>query len=246
MKILLKKIEIFFIAFLYLATLYIWTLPVHKNHLPFGDVDASSHFTIGDYMTTYDKSILEIPYPLKFRYRGQNNAFPDYLWYPPQYWTNTALAQVFSGDRILGPFIIIAIFCSLIVLTSYFLIRKLFGFWAAFLSSFLLIFSTRDYRIYLWGQWPQSLSFALTPVVLYCFYQYYKHCSQDSSKSIYIYVMALLMSAQFLFHPQGCKSCELMMMELASKDSLDLGITYFIIDLLKITAPYRKLPLSIQ
>ena len=129
------------IFILYLTALYIWTLPIHRNMMPFGDVDSSSHFVIGDYMVSGDKSIAKIPYPIQFWYRGQNAMFPDYLWYPPQYWTNTALAQIFSGDRILGPFIIIAIFCSLIVLTSYFLIRKLFGFWAAFLSSFLLIFS---------------------------------------------------------------------------------------------------------
>lgn len=203
MKISLKRIEIILMVILYLSALYIWTLPIHNNKLPFGDVDASSHFTIGDYMVTYDRSIAKIPYPITFRYGGQNNVFPGYLWYPPQYWTNTGIAQVFGGERIVPPFVFIAIFSSLIIISSYFLIRSLFGFWIAFLSSFLLIFSTRDYMIYLWGQWPQSLSFAFTPLVLYSFYQYYENYKSGRNKPIYLYMLALFLSAQFFFHPQG-------------------------------------------
>lgn len=200
MKIGFKKVEFILVAILYLSALYIWTLPLHNNKMPFGDVDASSHFTIGDYIITYDKSIAKIPYPITFRYKGQNDLFPDYLWYPPQYWTSTGIAQVLGNERLLPVFIIVAVFSSLIILSSYFLIRSLFGFWPAFLSSFLLIFSTRDYMIYLWGQWPQSLSFAFTPLVLYCFFQYYK---ESQSKPIYIYFMAVFLSGQFFFHPQG-------------------------------------------
>jgi len=203
MKISFRKIEILLLVVLYLTTLYIWTLPIQKNKMPFGDVDSSSHFTIGDYISMYDKSIVEIPYPITFRYAGQNHIFPKYIWYPPQYWANLALAQVFGGERIVPAFLMVAIFSSLIILSSYFLIRSLFGFWPGFLSSFLLIFSTRDYMIYLWGQWPQSLSFAFTPLILYCFYHYYKNRKDNKNMPIYIYIASLLLSAQFLFHPQG-------------------------------------------
>jgi len=137
MRISFKKIELFLVAALYLTALYIWTLPIQKNSMPFGDVDASSHFTIGDYMASQDRSILEIPYPVTFRYWGQNAFFPDYLWYPPQYWTNTGIAQVLGGERIMPVFILIAVLTSIIILSSYLLIRDLFGFWPAFLSSFL-------------------------------------------------------------------------------------------------------------
>lgn len=203
MKLSLKKLEIVLAVLLYLSALYLWTLPIQTSKLPFGDVDASSHFTIGDYMTTYDKSILKIPYPVTFRYYGQNDLFPDLLWYPPQYWTNVALLQVIGGERILPVFIGIAVFSSLIIVSSYFLIRILFGFWAAFLSSLLLIFSTRDFMIYLWGQWPQSLSFAFTPLVLYCFYKYHKFREENQNKPVYLYVMSTFLAAQFFFHPQG-------------------------------------------
>ena len=227
MKISFSKIEIVLVTILYLATLSIWTLPIQNNKLPFGDVDASSHFTIGDYMAMNDKSIIEVPYYIFTRYGSQNNVFPGYLWYPPQYWTNLGMAQVLGGERILPPFIIIAIFSSLIILSSYFLIRNIFGFWPAFLSSFLLIFSTRDYMIYLWGQWPQSLSFAFTPLILYCFYRYHK---ENQGKPIYLYVIALLLSAQFFFHPQGM---------IASVGAL---IAYLLVLLIK----NRKIPFNVK
>jgi len=203
MKVSLKKIEIILIVILYLGALFVWTLPIQRDGMPFGDVDSSSHFTIGDYMSTYDRSILEMPYPLTFRYLGQNERYPTYLWYPPQYWTNTGIAQTIGGERILPPFIMVAIFSTLIILSSFFLVRSLFGFWPAFLGGLLLIFSTRDFMIYLWGQWPQSLSFAFTPLVLYCFYQYTKSHSENKARPIYFYVMAFLLAAQFFFHPQG-------------------------------------------
>jgi len=199
MKISLKKIELISVAVLYIAALYLWTLPIQKNSMPFGDVDASSHFAVGDYISANDRSIAKVPYYIFSRYGGQNAAFPGYLWYAPQYWTNLGISQVLGGGRIIPFFIMIAIFSSLTILSAYFLMRRLFGFWPAFLSSFLLIFSTRDYMVYLWGQWPQALSFAFTPIALYCFYQYYK----EGMKPIYLYFLALFLSAQFFFHPQG-------------------------------------------
>ncbi|MBI1935302.1 glycosyltransferase family 39 protein [Candidatus Woesearchaeota archaeon] len=203
MKIGLKKIEIIAVVILYLAALWMWTLPIQNNSMPFGDVDASSHFAIGDYITSQDKSTYRIPYYMTFRYSGQNSIFPDYLWYPPQYWTNGAIAQIVGGERTLSFFIMVAILSSLVILSSYFLIRNLFGFWPAFLSSFLLVFSTRDYMIYLWGQWPQSLSFAFTPLALYCFFKYHQNYKENQSRPVYLCIMSLFLAAQFLFHPQG-------------------------------------------
>jgi len=201
----LKKSHLEAISFiaLYLLALYIWTLPMHNDRMPFGDVDASSHFMIGDYMVSTDKSVAKIPYYAFKRYGGQNEYFPEYIWYPPQYWTNTAIAQVLGGERIFPTLLFIAVLSSLIIVSSFFLIRNLFGFWPAFLSSFLLIFSARDYMIYLWGQWPQSLSFAFTPLALYSFYAYFKSYKEKKPKAIYLYILSIILSAQFLFHPQG-------------------------------------------
>jgi hypothetical protein len=203
MKISKKYLEVLAIALLYLSALYVWTLPIHNNRLPFGDVDASSHFVVGDYISMNDKSTADVPYYVAMRYGGQNEMFPGKLWYPPQYWTSTGIMQVIGGERITPFFIIIAIFSSLYIVACYFLIRSLFGFLAGFLSSFLLIFSVRDYMVYLFGQWPQGLSFAFTPLVLYCYYKYASSVLANEKREIYAYIMALLLVVQNLMHPQG-------------------------------------------
>lgn len=203
MKINKKYLEILVIIILYLSALYIWTLPIHKNRMPFGDVDASSHFSIGDYISMHGKSIIKVPYYMAIRYGGQNNLFPWALWYPPQYWTTAGVMQVVGGERIIPFFIMIAIFSSLFILTCYFLIRNLFGFWVAFLSSLLLIFSVRDYMVYLFGQWPQALSFVFTPLILYCYYKYTNSILNKQTGIIYLYIMVFLLAIQNFMHPQG-------------------------------------------
>ncbi len=236
MRIKPSLVETIAVITLFCSTLWLWTLPIQNNPLPFGDVDASSHFTIGDYMATTDKSVLKTPYHITFRYGGQNSAFPEYLWYAPQYWTNTAIAQIIGGDRVVSFFTFIAIFSSLIILSSYFLIRSLFGVWPAVLSSFLLMFSTRDYMVYLWGQWPQSLSFGFTPLVLYCVYAYYMLMKEpltkenQRKKTLYACMVGVFLSAQFLFHPQGMIS------------SIGASLIFFML----VSIKERQLPFSIK
>ena len=52
-----RKIKVLLITALFLFTLYLWTLPFQKNRMPYGEVDAGSHFTVGDYMAETDKSV---------------------------------------------------------------------------------------------------------------------------------------------------------------------------------------------
>jgi len=203
MKVSRELIESIAFLAVYFSALWLYTLPIQHNPLPFGDVDASSHFVIGDYISSHDTSIFKQPDYILNRYGGQNAMFPGYIWYPPQYWTNTAIAQVLGGERSLPFFIAIAVFCTAILASSYVLIRSLFGFWPAILSSLLLAFSTRDYMVYLWGQWPQSLSFAFTPLALYSYYRYQESRSADKEQPLYLYFLSLTLLAQFLFHPQG-------------------------------------------
>lgn len=208
MKLSKNNLEMLAFTSLFLLALYLWTLPMQSAKLPFGDVDASSHFVIGDLMVQSNKAVLELPYHVTFRYYGQNNNYPSYLWYPPQYWTLTAMLQVFGGERILPVFFGIAILSLAFVITSFIFIKELFGFWTAFLSSLLLMFSTRDYMTYLWGQWPQLLSFGLTPLILYCYYKYAVSLKdhkllQTPANQAYIYFVSILLAGQFFFHPQG-------------------------------------------
>ncbi len=192
-------LEIILITILYLAALYTWTLPMQKNSMPFGDVDSSSHFAIGDYIYRTNKAPIAVPFYIYNRYGTQNDFKEGALWYAPQFWTNTGVMQIISGERILPVFLWIAIMCSIVILTSYFLVRSLFGMWPALLSSLLLVFSTRDYMIYLWGQWPQSISYAYLPLVLYCFYRYIS----DSRNPIYLYIAGVFLAIQSFFHLQG-------------------------------------------
>ncbi|HLC65143.1 MAG TPA: DUF6541 family protein [Candidatus Nanoarchaeia archaeon] len=192
-----KKLEVILVALLYLFTLYLWTLPIQSTPLPFGDVDSTTHFTIGDWMALNDKSMFNIPYYMTY-VLGEDAQ--GKLVYPPQFNTAEAIAESFSFGRIIPVFIFYAVISSLFVLTSYILIRKLYGFWPAYLSSFFLIFSYRDYMTYLWGMWPQIASFVLTPVVMYSFYQF---VSKECKKPIYLYLTVILMITQFAFHPQG-------------------------------------------
>lgn len=190
-----KKVEVILVAFLYLFTLYLWTLPFQSNPLPFGDVDSTTHFTIGDWMALNDKSVFNIPYYMTYVF-GEDAQ--GKLIYPPQFNTAEAIVESFSFDRIIPVYIFYTIISSLYVITSYLLIRKLYGFWPAYLSSFFLIFSYRDYMTYLWGMWPQMASFILTPLVMYSFYQFV-----EKKSNIYLYITAVLMVIQFAFHPQG-------------------------------------------
>ena len=92
-----------------------------------------------------------------------------------------------------------AIFATSIMISIFFVIRKLFGFLPGILSAFLLIFSMRDIMPYLWGQWPERFGYAFIPLILYCFYMYYT--SDEKKSSLYIYLMAVLLGIQVMIHP---------------------------------------------
>jgi len=180
-----------------------WTLPI--SDVPFGDVDAVAHFSLADYQGITDKPLVELPFYLDKAYGW---AFNHKMWYAPTYHTTLSLSQIFGGHRFIPIYLMIAIFSSCIVITSYFLIRKLYGFWPAFLSSLLLTFSLRDILIYIWGRWPQTTSFFYVPLILYCYYQYTesflnKHKEHEKEKPIYLFILALLLVVQFTLHPQG-------------------------------------------
>ncbi len=65
-----KKIEALLVALLVLITIYIWTSPFQKNQMPFGDVDSSTHFALGDYSGQKGTTSTQIPPYLKYRYGG--------------------------------------------------------------------------------------------------------------------------------------------------------------------------------
>lgn len=196
-------IETIIISFLFIFSFYLWSLPYQKNRMPYGEVDAGSHFTLGDYMAQTDKPIIELPYFIDKRYGFDNFYKPHTLWYHPPYHVNFAVMQIVGGERILPIFLFNTILCSIIVLIIYFFMRKLFGFWPAILTSLLMIFSMRDILVYLWGQWPQQISYFYTPLVLYVFYKYSNSYLDGKTKPAYAYIFAVLLGVNFYLHPVG-------------------------------------------
>lgn len=198
-----KRLEVLIILVLYLVTLYFWTLPIRTNPNPYGEVDASSHFAVADYMSENNKVITDLPRYIDLRY-GQDNKFKEhYMWYHPPFHTNFAVMQVISGERVLPVFLFNALIASSIVLMVFFIIRKFYGFTAAFLSSFLLAFSLRDIMVYLWGQWPERIAFAYLPLVLYTFYKYStSYLGKEKTKTQYLVLMSLFLGINFFLHPQ--------------------------------------------
>jgi len=196
-----KNIEAIIVTLLYLTSLYFWTLPIQKSPVPYGEVDAASHYAVADYTYSSDRSITTLPYYIDKRYGKDNKFKPHILWYPPPFHTALAIASAFGGESDVPIFIANAILSSLIVLSAYFIMRKFFGFEAALLSGLLLIFSMRDIMVYLWGQWPERMGFAYLPLVIYCFYKYCSSHLDNEEKPAYLYVMALLLAVNFFIHP---------------------------------------------
>lgn len=199
--------DILAIFFLMALSAFIWTLPFQQNQYPYGDVDSSTHFTLGDYMGQTDKPIYLLPYYINGTTKGITTGYGilngGKLWYPPQFHITEAIVQLFSGARVLPIFLFFAFASSLAAITTYVLIRYLYGFLPAVISGFFLIFSFRDIMWYLSGQYPQVLSFAIAPLVIYSFYRYLESFVQKKPKPIYLYLSSILIAAQFFIHPQG-------------------------------------------
>jgi len=201
MKINRNYLEVGIFIIVYLFALYLWTLPFQKNQIPYGEFDAISHWELADYIAQTDRTFVNLPPFLDYSY-GNNNRFkPHTLWYHPPFHTDLAIMSAFSGQGMVPIYLTNAIFASSILISVFFVIRKLYGFLPAILSSFLLAFSMRDIMPYLWGQWPERFAYAFVPLILYCFYAYYTTYSKESSKPIYLYIMSLLLAIDMLIHP---------------------------------------------
>jgi len=202
-KIKKAYIEVLIFIAVYLFAIYMWTLPFQDNNVPYGEFDAISHWELGDFIAQNDRTFVYLPPFLDYSYGGDNKYKPHTLWYHPPFHTNLATISAFARDRVIPIYLTNAIFASSILISVFFVIRKLFGFLPALLSSFMLTFSLRDIMPYLWGQWPERFSYAFIPIILYCFYIYFTTYSKDSSKPIYLYIMAVLLAINMMIHPLG-------------------------------------------
>ena len=189
----------------YLFAVYMWTLPFQDNRIPYGEFDAISHWEIADSFEGLDRTYVYLPPFIDYSYWNDNKFMPHTLWYYPPFHTDlgmvSSLSSIFSNEGMVPVYLTNAIFASSILISVFFVMRKLFGFLPAILSEFLLAFSMRDIMPYLWGQWPERFGYAFVPLILYCFYAYYTNYSDDKKNPLYIYILAILLAVQMMMHP---------------------------------------------
>lgn len=205
MKIKKSHIELLVFLAVYLFAIYLWTLPFQDNKIPYGEFDAISHWEIADSFVQADRTYVYLPPFIDYSYGNDNKFKPHTLWYHPTFHTDvgivSSLNSIFNDERMVPVYLTNAIFATSILISVFFVIRKLFGFLPGILSAFLLIFSMRDIMPYLWGQWPERFGYAFIPLILYCFYVYFTTYSKEKNKPIYIYLMSALLAIQMMIHP---------------------------------------------
>lgn len=201
MKVNKKYLEAGAFIAVYLFILYLWTLPFQDNQVPYGEFDAISHWELADFIEQLDRTFIYLPPFLDYSYGGDNQFKPHTLWYHPPFHTDLAIISAFAPGRVVPIFLTNAIFATAIMVSIFFVIRRLYGFLPAILSSLLLGFSMRDIMPYLWGQWPERFGYAFIPLILYSFYTYYTTYTKENNKPIYLYMMGILLAIELMMHP---------------------------------------------
>jgi len=176
---------------------------MQNNKMPFGEHDAAYIFSYGDDMNFKDKSYRisgDTPTSVDFWYPSYPDLGPKTVQYPPSYNMDYAFAQIFGGQRIIPPYLFVAVSCFVGSLVMYFLIRKLYGFEAAVITATALLFSHRTILHYLWGQRHNITAFVFIPIAIYALYKYLDLFYKDKDKISYLYIFVLLSLSIFLIH----------------------------------------------
>ena len=229
--------DIIALTVLFSIGFFISTLPIHDNPMPFGEGDAAHQYGKADYYYSSDRIFLNSPFHIYMVWYSGFNAYSrdpnDHsgFLYPPFYFTDGALVQAFTGERILGLNIYIAIMSILLAaFSTYFFMRKLFGFYPAVLSSFMILFAYRSIMGYIWGQRAILVALAFLPLALYYYYMYARSYLNKEPKPLYLIIMVVLASTMALFH------------------AMIFVVMFFIIFVYTVIliVKYRKLPFDIK
>ncbi len=204
LSILSKHKDALTITLLFVAAFFLWTLPLQKNPLPFGEHDAAYIFSYGDDMSYKDKSyniIGDTPLSTDFWYAEYNPVLgPRGMQYPPPYNLGYAFAQILGGERIIPPYLYIAVTSFAAIFSLYFLVRKLYGYEAALISSVAILFSHRTILLYLWGQRHNIASFTFIPLGVYALYKYLDSFYKGKEDIRYLYLYVIILLCTFLTH----------------------------------------------
>ncbi len=196
-----------FLSVLFLVGFWLWTLPIQENPMPFGEHDGAYIFSHGDHMSYIDKSsdiVGDHPISTAFWYSGYNTALgPMALEYPPPYLMDYSFAQVLGGERIVPAYILIALTCFTGAISMYLLMRKLYGFEAAAITSTAILFSFRTIMLYLWGQRHNVTSFVYIPLAIYSLYKYLSTLYENKENISYLYIFILSVLCTYFVHLSG-------------------------------------------
>ena len=200
----LKLKDVIVLTILFSVALWLWTLPIRENPLPFGEHDGAFIFATGDHISYTNKAPDVVggqPPSLRFWYPAWNKALgPAAIEYPPSYIMDYAFAQIFGGQRIVPVYIFIALGSFLGIFSIYLLMRKLYGFEAALITSIALLFSYREILLYLWGQRHNVIAFTFIPIAIFALYKYLDSFYEKKEKIPYLYIFVLLALCTFLTH----------------------------------------------
>ncbi len=188
-------------------TLFVWTLPIQNDQLPFGEGDAAWHFTVGDWIGTQDRTIWRLPNYIGYWYYNFNKILgTNALEYPPPNHVNYAFMSITGGDRVVPIYIYKAISSVFAAFLTYFLLRRYYGIPIAATAAVGASFGYREMMTYLFGQQPTLVALTFIPIVLYTYYRFLTSYFEGKPQNIYLLLTGLVLAAQYLLHGQGLVS----------------------------------------
>lgn len=207
----LKIKDYVFIAFLFVFIFWLFTLPVKDNPLPFGEGDAAHQFGISDYISYSDKITPDMPHHIAIWYWRMNPNDPYATLNPQPAFVNQAIMQTMTGDRFLSVtyyFVFACIF--LIALATFWITRKLFGFYQGVIASVFGSLSMTNVMSYLWGQRLILIAISFVILTCYLFYKYFESFNEGKDDKKYLILAGFTMATCGVFHAQSIMMCTFM------------------------------------
>jgi len=146
---------------LFLLAFYIRVEPyLYAPDIPYGLRDAAFHYQVGKLLFE-GKSPSFVWNGLGINLRHENFYYPPLSYYVPAY------AARLTGDFQHTVYVVAALFCSLAVVSTFLLVRELFGDYPALAGATFIALSIRDVSSQIWGQWHSSYSLVFAPLIIY-------------------------------------------------------------------------------
>jgi asparagine N-glycosylation enzyme membrane subunit Stt3 len=187
-----QRNHVIFLSIVFIVGLLLRLGPyIREPNLPYGEGDAAYHFQMS-------KLIAEGGYPQEFNHilDMPGVRYGSYV-YPPVTHTGMALLKLISGaNQLTASFIYVAFMDSLLIATTFLLVKELFGYTAGIASSLIISVSKRNIQSLLWGQWPSLAGMVFIPLILL-------YGIKSLRDSRYAKLCGLFCGLSFLTYPQS-------------------------------------------